>query len=155
MKSKHYELKKKYYALLAADPDYPAWLDFEAEINGKWQRILRADNLWIGENNYRYNPLPKKWKPKGGWGLDQVAVSRELTLKDKAKLRAYATKLSWLREQGGYEFVPGEANYCISRDHLEICNFINDNCNLEVGETIYMSKEQAEKWLDMLNNGEV
>lgn len=154
MKSKHYELKKKYYELLAADPDYPAWQDFEAEINGKWERILRADNLWIGENNYRHNPLPKKWEPEDGWVDCYLLSSDQLTDDDVKKLQAYATKLSWLREQGGHKFEIGKESCVCYFDNEGSLTYFQEY-EMASEDVIYMNQEQAEKWLDMLNNGEV
>ena len=143
-KSAHYELKKKYYELLAADPDYPAWPDFEWK---DFSRMIQPP-LWRDETEYRYNPLPKKWEPKGGWSTCVVNAGM-LNAEDVDKLQAYAVKLSWLREQGGYEFVNNGENYIHSN------KIILDHSDALILDCIYMNREQAEKWLELVNNGEV
>jgi len=138
MKSSHYDLKKIYFGLLEKDPDYPAWQDFEMEtLIDHWHRLDEPCDF-PEHRNFRYNPLPKKWQPKNGWYAKSFDISGELTKEDQDKIQAYATKLSWLREQGGYEFKGEHVNH----EHL-------------LGDIIPMNKEQAEKWLDMLKNGEV
>lgn len=145
------EARKKYYSILADDPDYPAWQDFEVSSGrGHWERITE-DHKWRADYEYRHSVLPKKWEPKDGWAQTcRVNISIELTDQDYAKLQAYATKLSWLRENGGYEFEEGKENF------LHEDNDSYDKWEVTVlDDGIYMDKEQAEKWLEMLNKGEV
>lgn len=155
-KSVHYELKKKYHELLAADPDYPAWKDFEIKDKflGKWVRISDPIIKFSGSSEYRYNPLPKKWKPKDGWLLKVFKISNQFSDDDFKKLQDYATKLSWLRENGGYDFKIGFENYlhyCDSDGHL--VSTTENDCPFQ--ESIYMNEEQSEKWIEMVINGEV
>ena len=113
---------------------------------------ISFDNLCVYDRKYRYNPLPKKWEPSGGWRETIVNTSYNLTDDDFAKLQAYATKLSWLRDpvQGGYEFIKDRPNYLHqNRGEIDSWRLLNFD------DAIYMNKEQAEKWLDMLNKGEV
>jgi len=151
MKNKHYELKKKYFELLANDPDYPAWQDFECRLDStsEWKRFS-GHISWNELLGYRYNPLPKKWGPKKGVDCLIVLVSQSITEDDKEKLQSYATKLGWLRENGGYYFSKGKENYM----HTETTTrtFCTDH---NIDDVIFMNKEQAEEWLEMINNGEV
>lgn len=158
MKSSHYELKKIYHGILQNDPDYPAWQDFEEKeySTSCMTYFYRCEKpiAWSERNQYRYNPLPKKWEPKGGWYYHAVEISSELIDEDREKLQAYATKLSWLREQGGYEFKEGAENYSMYHSGQDgIQPHIDEDC--PDTDTIFMSKEQAEKWLEMIKKGEV
>lgn len=155
MKSAHYELKQIYYGLLQADPDYPAWQDFEWKNRlGEWVR-LRTIPCWDSIGEYRFNPLSKKWVPKYGWVTASINVSPETDHRDLEKLQAYATKLSWLREQGGYEFKTGEHNWYIFTLRHNDNILLESNHYDEQQDAIYMNREQAEKWLEMVKNGEV
>lgn len=98
MKSAHYELKQIYHGLLQADPDYPAWQDFEYKNCNTWYRY-RSQPMWGPNADIRYNPLHKKWEPEGGWTVAKVKVT-SLTDEDFAKLQAYAKRLSFEREMG-------------------------------------------------------
>lgn len=160
-KSAHYELKQIYYGLLQADPDYPAWQDFEFynDVFGlefsSWTR-LETSPSWQESIKYRYNPLPKKWKPKGGWSACAVNAGM-LNAADVDKLQAYATKLSWLREQGGYEFEIEKCNFFTFKDHENSCYRLLTayDQSQQTDGVIYMNEKQAEKWLEMVKNGEV
>lgn len=151
--SAHYDLKKIYHGLLEKDPDYPAWQDFERSLSDKWIRCGSEQGLWLFGHKYRYNPLPKKREPKDPFGYS-LMLSGELTDDDLKKLQAYATKLSWLREQGGYEFKIGHTNFYHSKNKLEQ-NVAYSESEEPDDDKIYMNEDQAEKWLEMLKDGSV
>lgn len=154
--SKHYQLKKKYFELLAENPDYPAWQDFECieTVGGLgWARLTQPP-VWFEDYTFRYNPIPKKWKPKEGWFIKKIAVCNSFTNEDLNRLQAYATKLSWLREHGGYSFIEIiRGNYFHYKDRG--VSKVSDESFAPDDDIIYMNKEQSEKWHEMLKNGEV
>lgn len=163
-KSKHYDLKKKYYELLAYDPDYPAWNDFEFLCEyfkhkenkwvKEWRRIDHLMERWCDSIEYRYNPLPKKWEPENGGTDRKVLCSYSLTKQDAEKLQAYATKLSWLRENGGYDFKAEGDNYLhYFESDNNFVHMIDENQPFQ--DAIYMNKEQASEWVKMLQHNQV
>jgi hypothetical protein len=157
-KEEIYELKKIYYEILAKDPDYPAWEDFEflnniGTCNQECARFTDMIHDWE-LFPIRYNPKPKKWEPKDGWHPASVEISSEFMVDDFIKLQAYATKLSWLREQGGYKFIDVEENFRTYTDDMGN-NCVATDYDYPEHDAIYMSGEQVDKWLKMLRNGEV
>lgn len=91
MTSQHFELKKIYYGLLAENPDYPAWKEFEFRnlnlnsfsVSYEWQKVTAPINKWDIDNiAYRHNPIVEQWQPPmGQWLINLLdnSVMQELT----------------------------------------------------------------------------
>ena len=154
----NYELKKIYYGLLADNPDYPAWEEFELEtLYGEWDRVVSPHTLWLKDTRYRHNPRPKpkKWFPKNGKYFISVTINtiypnsspvrseavdngliretEEQAEQDLRQIRQFCRFLAWRAE-----FYPGKR-------HVDVADYA----------LIFLGREAYSKMHESIDSGEL
>jgi len=148
------ELKKIYYSLLANDPDYPAWEEFEYLHVGCWIRPkepLRHNTF--NEYEFRHNPKPEKWQPlKCNWSINTL-YNESKYIEDPIQERVEAGLMRETKEQAEQDldqirqftrFLAWRAEKCPGR-LLEPLDYVG----------CFLSYVNYHTLRDLINNGEV